>query len=98
VGGLIAESLVRTGFEDISLIDFDIIKRHNLDRLNYATHRDVGRPKVDVLSDYLRDRATAANFRVHPWRLLYMRRKATGRRSIVTSFSHVWIGRGTASH
>jgi len=66
VGGPIAESLVRTGFEDVSLIDFDIVKTHNLDRLNYATRRDVGRPKVDVLADYLRDRATAASFRVHP--------------------------------
>lgn len=65
VGGLIAESLVRTGFEDVSLIDFDIVKTHNLDRLNYATRRDVGRSKVDVLAEYLRDRATAASFRVH---------------------------------
>src|SRR5450759_2534539 len=34
VGGMIAESLARTGFEDVVLIDFDIIKKHNLDRLN----------------------------------------------------------------
>jgi molybdopterin-synthase adenylyltransferase len=66
VGGPIAESLVRTGFEDVSLIDFDIVKTHNLDRLNYATRRDVGRYKVEVLAEHLRDRATAASFRVHP--------------------------------
>ncbi len=63
VGGMIAESLARTGFEDISLIDFDIIKKHNLDRLNYATRRDIGRRKVAALADHLRERATAANFR-----------------------------------
>lgn len=66
VGGMIAESLVRTGFEDVTLIDFDFVKKHNLDRLNYATRRDVGRLKVEALADYLRERATAANFRVHP--------------------------------
>jgi molybdopterin/thiamine biosynthesis adenylyltransferase len=66
VGGMIAESLARTGFEDLVLIDFDIVKEHNLDRLNYATQRDVGHLKVDVLADYLRPRATAASFKVCP--------------------------------
>ena len=66
VGGMIAESLARTGFEDITLIDFDIVKKHNLDRLNYATARDIGRAKVELLAEYLRERATAANFRVEP--------------------------------
>ena len=66
VGGMIAESLARTGFEDVTLIDFDIVKKHNLDRLNYATRRDIGRLKVGVLANYLRERATAANFKVYP--------------------------------
>jgi molybdopterin/thiamine biosynthesis adenylyltransferase len=66
VGGMIAESLARTGFEDVTLVDFDIVKKHNLDRLNYATRREVGRLKVEALAQYLRDRATAASFRVHP--------------------------------
>lgn len=66
VGGMIAESLARTGFEDITLIDFDIVKNHNLDRLNYATGRDIGRLKVEVLADFLRERATASSFRVDP--------------------------------
>jgi molybdopterin/thiamine biosynthesis adenylyltransferase len=66
VGGMIAEALARTGFEDVTLIDFDIVKKHNLDRLNYATRRDIGRLKVDVLAHYLREHATAANFRVCP--------------------------------
>jgi molybdopterin/thiamine biosynthesis adenylyltransferase len=66
VGGMIAESMARTGFEDVTLIDFDIVKKHNLDRLHYATRRDIGCPKVEVLANYLRKRATAANFRVYP--------------------------------
>lgn len=66
VGGMIAEALARTGFEDITLIDFDIIKKHNLDRLNYATARDVGRVKVEALADFLRGCATASSFRAAP--------------------------------
>lgn len=66
VGGMIAESLARIGFEDITLIDFDVVKKHNLDRLNYATARDVGRVKVDLLAQFLRERATASTFRVEP--------------------------------
>jgi len=61
---MIAESLVRSGFEDVLLMDFDIVKTHNLDRLNYATKKDVGRSKVEVLADHLRACATASNFRV----------------------------------
>lgn len=66
VGGMIAESLARTGFEDIALIDFDVVKKHNLDRLNYATARDVGRVKVELLAEFLHERATASNFRADP--------------------------------
>jgi hypothetical protein len=66
VGGVIAESLARMGFEDITLVDFDIVKTHNLDRLNYVTRRDVGRLKVEVLADFLRQCATAESFRVTP--------------------------------
>ncbi|MGD0661666.1 MAG: ThiF family adenylyltransferase [Syntrophorhabdales bacterium] len=64
VGGFIAEALARTGFEDIVLIDFDHIERHNLDRLLYATRADIGRLKVEVLAEHLRTRATAARFSV----------------------------------
>lgn len=66
VGGLMAEALTRTGFEDIVLIDFDYIERHNLDRLQYATKAEIGRLKIEVLAEYLRARATAARFDVHP--------------------------------
>ena len=45
-------------------MDFDVIKKHNLDRLNYAVTRDVGRKKVAALAEYLQACATAENFRV----------------------------------
>lgn len=66
VGGIIAEALARTGFEDIVLIDFDHIERHNLDRLLYATRADIDRLKVEALAEYLHARATAARFTVDP--------------------------------
>ena len=44
-----AEALARTGFEDVVLIDFDRVEKHNLDRLNYATREDIGKLKVEVL-------------------------------------------------
>ena len=66
VGGFVAESVVRTGIEDVSLMDFDVIEEHNLDRLNYATRDDIGRLKVETLHAYLRPRATAENCRIDP--------------------------------
>jgi molybdopterin/thiamine biosynthesis adenylyltransferase len=66
VGGLIGEALARTGFEDVMLIDFDRIEKHNLDRLAYATRADIGRLKVEAQAQHLTARATADPFRVEP--------------------------------
>lgn len=66
VGGFIAESLARTGFEDVVLIDFDSIEIHNLDRLLYATQADIGRSKVETLTEHLRKSATAEQFLAKP--------------------------------
>lgn len=65
VGGIVAESLARTGFTYVVLIDFDHVEIHNLDRLVYATKADVGRPKIEVLAERLRSVATAEQFEVH---------------------------------
>jgi hypothetical protein len=66
VGGFIAESLARTGFEDVTVIEFDHVELRNLDRLLYATRRDVGASKVALLAEHLRLRATAEPFLVRP--------------------------------
>lgn len=66
VGGFIAESLARTGFEDVVLIDFDSIETHNLDRLLYATRADVGHSKVETLEAHLKKSATAEQFSAKP--------------------------------
>lgn len=66
VGGIIAEGLARIGFEDVRTLDFDLVEKHNLDRLSYATRRDVGKFKVDVLAERMKRIATAEPFNIEP--------------------------------
>ena len=67
VGSIVAESLARTGISKITLIDFDIVKRHNLDRLLHSTKWDayLSRPKVKALGRALKHSATDRNFQVY---------------------------------
>ena len=58
VGAIVAESLVRMGVETVSLIDFDSVEEHNLDRLLHATFDDIGRLKVAVAAEHLTKHAT----------------------------------------
>ena len=64
VGSFIAEQLSRMGFENLSLIDFDIIKFHNLDRTLSATRKDIGRLKVSVIKDLVEESHTASHIQV----------------------------------
>lgn len=61
VGCIVAEALARMGIVHIRLIDFDVVKVHNLDRLLHATLRDVGIAKVAVMARALRRSATASS-------------------------------------
>jgi len=66
VGAIVAEALARTGVSRITLIDFDVVKRHNLDRLLHTTQLDayLARPKVRTLARALRQSATSRTFDV----------------------------------
>lgn len=64
VGGLVAEATCRQGTEDLMLIDFDIVKKHNLDRLVHATPGDIGNLKVETSAARLAAGATSSRFRV----------------------------------
>jgi hypothetical protein len=59
---MVAESLARSGVQDITLIDFDTVEVANLDRLVHATELDarLSRSKVETLSRALKAVATAA--------------------------------------
>ncbi|MFI5451360.1 ThiF family adenylyltransferase [Pedobacter sp. UC225_61] len=54
VGSIIAESLIRTGVQEISLIDFDKVERKNLDRLQGIGPESIGKLKVDEIKKYLK--------------------------------------------
>jgi hypothetical protein len=68
VGSIVAETLARIGIQEITLIDFDIVERHNLDRLLHAGKQDYlkRRLKVDVLAKALKKGATARCFAAMP--------------------------------
>ena len=64
VGCIVAEAMARIGVADLTLIDPDEVETHNLDRLLYASERDIGRRKVDLAKRRVRSHATAASIRV----------------------------------
>jgi molybdopterin-synthase adenylyltransferase len=66
VGSIVAELLARTGVQRLILIDYDVVKIHNLDRTISAGPGDEGQSKVQVAARRLRAIATAANFQVVP--------------------------------
>ena len=59
VGSIVAEAMARIGVTRITLIDPDAVEEHNLDRLLYATTRDIGKQKVQVASEAISRNATA---------------------------------------
>lgn len=64
VGSFVAEMLARMGFSKIVLIDFDKIKKHNLDRTLFATAKDIGRLKIFVIKDMIKNSSTLQNIDV----------------------------------
>lgn len=68
VGGIVAEVLARVGIGHLTLMDFDVVEDHNLDRLIYATKKDVRTRarKVSVLEPHLRASSTTPGFKIEP--------------------------------
>lgn len=52
IGSVIAECLLRLGFETITIVDGDEVELSNLNRQNY-TEKDISKPKVEALKDRL---------------------------------------------
>ena len=65
VGSVVTEALARIGVPVVTLVDPDVVKEHNLDRLLNATHNDVGRPKVELAKMAFVSHATTASPKVH---------------------------------
>lgn len=53
VGGYAAEALVRCGLGKIDIIDNDTVSESNINRQIIATHKTVGKPKVDIMEERL---------------------------------------------
>jgi len=64
VGGAVAMCLARMGLTRLVFIDHDEIQRHNLDRLDYATIKDLGLLKVDIAKRRALEIATASSLEV----------------------------------
>lgn len=69
VGGYTVEALVRSGLGNIDIIDNDTVSLTNLNRQIIALHSTVGKYKVDVLSDRIKD--INPNCNVKTYKLFY---------------------------
>lgn len=59
VGSVVAEMLARMGISYFTLIDFDTVEEHNLDRLCGVFSDDVGKKKVDVIKRNIEKSSTS---------------------------------------
>lgn len=55
VGGYAAEMLCRASIGRITIVDADVVSETNINRQLLALHSNIGRSKVEVLSERLRD-------------------------------------------
>lgn len=55
VGGAVAHMLVRAGISNITIMDFDKVSDSNINRQFVAYQSTIGKYKVDVLSEQLKD-------------------------------------------
>ena len=55
VGGHVVEALVRSGLGAIDIVDNDVVSLSNLNRQIVALHSTVGKRKVDVAAERIRD-------------------------------------------
>ncbi len=65
VGGYVCEALVRSGVGSFDLVDSDVVSISNLNRQIIATHRTIGRYKVDVMRERMLDINPEADIRVY---------------------------------
>ena len=65
VGGYVVEALVRSGVGALVLVDNDQVCCSNLNRQIIATHKTIGRDKVDVMKERILDINPACQVTVH---------------------------------
>lgn len=65
VGSQVAEALARSGFANVSFIDFDNVEKKNLDRLTNVFRSSIGKAKVDAVADGFHRSASSINLNIH---------------------------------
>lgn len=55
VGGYVVEMLTRLGIENLTIVDFDLVSKSNLNRQIIALNSTIGKPKVEVLKNRILD-------------------------------------------
>lgn len=51
VGGFVVESLIRSGLEDITIVDNDVVEESNINRQIIATSESIGESKVKTMQE-----------------------------------------------
>ncbi|MFH6995080.1 HesA/MoeB/ThiF family protein [Flavobacterium sp. FlaQc-48] len=64
IGSVIAECLLRLGFETLTIIDGDVVELSNLNRQNY-TEKDISKPKTEALKERLLAINSEAKITIH---------------------------------
>lgn len=65
VGGYVCEALVRSGIGTFDLVDHDTVSLSNLNRQIIATHKTIGRYKVDVMKERMLEINPDVKVKVH---------------------------------
>lgn len=65
VGGYVVEALARTGVGILDLIDNDVVSVTNINRQIIAAWSSLGKPKVEVMRERIKDINPGAEIRVH---------------------------------
>jgi len=61
LGGITSEMILRMGVKNIILVDYDVVSESNLNRQLVATEKTIGKNKVDVAVDRLKEIDKTAN-------------------------------------
>ncbi len=70
VGGYAVEALARTGVGALDLVDHDTVSPSNLNRQMIATHKTIGRLKVEVAEERIRQ--INPECQVKTWKVFYL--------------------------
>ncbi len=65
VGSFAAEALARSGIGSITFVDKDVIDATNINRQLIALHSTIGKPKVEVMRDRVKDINPDINVEIH---------------------------------